>query len=254
VSRRLAVAALALVSLAIAPAHAEEAALPDLEGRLSPRALPSPPRHEDLPPVLQLSWADPSGAAVGLEVLVRGEVASLIEAMGVRVRWRRAASDELARADEVRVILLDRPATRDGGLLVLGATPPRFAVAPHVWIHVPSVRAAVGVPAGRSLSAMGVHERRVLGVALGRVAAHEVVHAVAPGVSHGQGLMSAFLVGRTLTAPSIGIDPGVGGAVRAGLAASAGEEGRPAQTSPEVPAHELFRGSGGAQRKLAEGP
>lgn len=252
-SKRLAVAALALVNLAVAPAHAEEAALPDLEGRLSPRALPSHPRDEGLPPVLRLSWADPSRAAAGLEVLVRGEVASLIEAMGVRVRWRRSASDELARADEVRVILLDRPATR-GGFLVLGATPPRFAVAPHVWIHVPSVRAAVGVPAGRALSAMGVDERRVLGIALGRVAAHEVVHAVAPGVSHGQGLMSASLAARALTAPSIGVDPGVGGAVRAALLGEARPVPPEAQASPEVLALELFRGSGGAQRKLAEGP
>ncbi len=191
-SKRLAVAVLALANVAAAPAHAE-------------------------PPVLRLSWTDPSRAAAGLEVFVRGEAASLIEAMGVRVRWRRAASAELARADEVRVILLDRPATIDGGLLVLGATLPRFSVAPHVWIHVPSVRATLGIPAGRPLSALDVLERRVLGIALGRVVAHELVHAVAPGVPHGRGLMSASFVARALTAPSIGVDPGVGGAVRAEL-------------------------------------
>jgi hypothetical protein len=210
VSKRLAVAVLALANVAVRPARAEEAALPDLEGLLSPRALPSPP-------VLRLAWSDPSGAAAGLEVFVRGEAASLIEAMGVRVRWRRAASNELARADEVRVILLDRPATHDSGLLVLGATPPRFAGAPHVWIHVPSVRATLGIPAGRAPSAMGALERRVLGIALGRVVAHELVHAVAPGVAHGRGLMSASFVGRALIAPSIGVDPEVGGAVHAAL-------------------------------------
>jgi hypothetical protein len=216
VSKRLAVAVLVLVNVA-AVARAGESTLPDIEGLLSPRALPSPSRDRGLPPVLRLAWTDPGGAAGGLEPFVREEASSLLEAMGVRARWRRAASDELARAGEVRVIFLDRPATRDGGLLVLGATPPSFAVAPHVWIHVASVRATLGVPPGRSLRAMGVLERRVLGVALGRVVAHELVHAIAPDVPHGRGLMAASLGSRALAAPSIPVDPEVGGAVRAAL-------------------------------------
>lgn len=237
-SNRLAVAVLVLVNVAVG-ARAEESALLDIEGLLSPRALPSPSRGRGLPETLRLAWADPSGAAGGLEALVREEASSLLEAMGVRARWRRAASDELARAGEVRVIFLDRPATRDGGLLVLGATPPSFAVAPHVWIHVPSVRATLGVPPGRPLRSMGVLDRRVLGVALGRVVAHELVHAIAPEVPHGRGLMAASLGARALAASSIGVDPEVGGAVRAALrgesrrvpadatvlAASAGVEG-----------------------------
>lgn len=243
-SRTLGVAVLAVANVAGAPARAEEAAL------------------RDPPPVLRLSWTDPSRAVVGLEVFVRGEATSLIEAMGVRVRWRRAASDELARADEVRVIFLDRPAIRDGGVLVLGATPPRFAVGPHVWIHVPAVRAMLGVPAGRTLSVVGAPERRALGIALGRVVAHEVVHAVAPGVPHGRGLMSAALVTRALTAASMAADPDVGGAVQAalrgeaprlapGVTALAASPPRPiAQVAPEVHAHELLRGSGEAQGNL----
>lgn len=222
-SRTLGVAVLALATLAGAPARAAGTAFPEP------------------PPVLRLSWTDPSRAVVGLEVFVRGEATSLIEAMGVRVRWRRAASDELASAEEVRVIFLDRPAMRDGGLLVLGATPTRFAVAPHVWIHVPSVRAMLGVPAGRPLAVLGAPERRALGIALGRVVAHEVVHAVAPAVPHGRGLMSASLVTRALTAASMGVGPDVGEAVQAALrgeappvapgvtalAATAGRSGRP---------------------------
>ncbi len=215
-SKRLAVAVLVLVNVAVG-ARAEESALPDIEGLLSPRALTSPSRGRGLPAILHLAWADPSGAAGGLEALVREEASSLLETMGVHTRWRRAASDELARAGEVRVIFLDRPATRDGGILILGATPPSFAVAPHVWIHVPSVRATLGVPTGRPLRALGVLERRVLGVALGRVVAHELVHAIAPEVPHGRGLMAASLGSRALAASSIEVDPEVGGAVRSAL-------------------------------------
>lgn len=237
-SKRLAVAVLVLLNVA-AVARAEDSTRPDIEGLLSPRVLVAPPPGGTGPSSLRLAWSDPAGAALGLEPFVREEASSLLEAMGVRTRWRRAASDELARAGEVRVIFLDRPATRDGGLLVLGATPPSFAVAPHVWIHVASVRATLGVPAGRPSRAMGVLERRVLGVALGRVVAHELVHAIAPEVPHGRGLMAASLGARTLAAASIPVDPEVGGAVRAALrgggrrapsdaavlAASAGVEG-----------------------------
>ena len=46
---------------------------------------------------------------------------------------------------EVRVILLDRPATREHGAPVLGATPPAFAVAPYVWVHLPGLTSSLGL-------------------------------------------------------------------------------------------------------------
>ena len=58
---------------------------------------------------------------------------------------------------------------------------------------------------------------RALAIALGRVVAHELVHALAPSVPHGTGLMSAALTTRQLTAPSIPFDPEVGLAVQAAL-------------------------------------
>jgi hypothetical protein len=54
-------------------------------------------------------------------------------------------------------------------------------------------------------------------MALGRVVAHELVHALAPSVPHGTGLMSALLTCRQLTAPSIPFEAEVGLAVRAAL-------------------------------------
>jgi hypothetical protein len=116
----------------------------------------------------------------------------------------------------VRVILLDRPATREHGAPVLGATPPAFAVAPYVWVHLPGLRSSLGLGPGLVVR-RDARAARVLGVAVGRVIAHEVVHALAPSVPHGTGLMSASLTRRQLTAPSIPFEPEVALAVRAAL-------------------------------------
>jgi hypothetical protein len=69
---------------------------------------------------------------------------------------------------------------------------------------------------------------RALAIALGRVVAHEVVHALAPSVPHGTGLMSALLTCRQLTAPSIPFETEVGLAVQAAL------RGDPLGPSPDT--------------------
>ena len=101
---------------------------------------------------------------------------------------------------------------------MLGATPSSFQGERFVWVHVPSVRAAAGRPTRGSGPNLEFHSARRLGIALARVIAHEVVHALAPELPHGSGLMSARLDQRMLTAPTIAIDPQVGLAVRTALA------------------------------------
>jgi hypothetical protein len=49
------------------------------------------------------------------------------------------------------------------------------------------------------------------------VVAHELVHALAPSVPHGAGLMSEKLTRRQLAAARLPVDPEVGLAVRAAL-------------------------------------
>jgi len=164
-----------------------------------------------------LVWLDPAGAAVGLEAVAREEARSLLARMGVAVAWRRENADSLARAGEVRVILLDRGAQRGPGTPVLGATPPRFEVAPFVWVHVPNVRAAIGLSPRGPAASIEASTARALGIALGRVIAHEVVHALAPAVPHGRGLMSASLTRSQLTAWSIAIEESVLLSVQAAL-------------------------------------
>ena len=79
---------------------------------------------------------------------------------------------------------------------------------------------ALGVPRGPSLFGLGGFERHLVSVAIGRVIAHEVVHAVAPSVPHGTGLTAANLTRSQLRAPTIAVEAEVALAVQASLRGS----------------------------------
>jgi hypothetical protein len=216
VSTGFAVAVVTLASIVAAAAAAEEVGPMDLEGVVGPRVLPPSTAPLVASPALRLVWMDPTGVGVGVEAAARDEARSLLRKMGATVSWRRGDASELARPGEVRVILLDRAAAVSGKA-VLGATPPRFEVAPFVWVHIPSVRAVIGLdPRGHAFMTPPAASR-ALAIAVGRVVAHELVHALAPSVPHGTGLMSASLTRRQLTAPSIPFDTEVGLAVQAAV-------------------------------------
>jgi hypothetical protein len=182
------------------------------------RVLPgAPPARAEAPLAVRLVWLDPADVAAGIELVARAEAESLLSRMGLTVSWRRGSTGEEAQAGEIRVILLDRGAQRGTDTPVLGATPERFAGAPLVWIHVPNVRATLGIGARQSLFALDRPAFRAVAIALGRVIAHEVVHALDPKIPHGGGLMSERLTRRQLTAASICFEPEVAFAVRAAL-------------------------------------
>jgi hypothetical protein len=175
-------------------------------------------------PAIRLVWLDPIHAGEGAEFLAHAEVETLLARMGVKASWRRGVPGELMRKDEVAVILVgDQP--RSASYFVLGATM-RTQTCPAVWIRVPNVRRALGVRVGASLRELSASEQRLVAVALGRVIAHEVVHAVAPWLAHGSGLTSATLTGQQLRAPSIGVDS------ETALAVQAGARGNPVLAPP----------------------
>jgi hypothetical protein len=230
-----------LTSILCGAAGAEEAATidaPEVVARSAPAVSPSrapaaspsrtpaaPPSRAPADPLrLRLVWMDLTGSAIGSDVVARSEAKALLERMGLEVSWRRGGAREEARPGEVRVILLDRAARRPSGPPILGATPASFEVMPYVWIHVPSVRAALGIPPRSPVSGLDAWSRHGLGISLGRVVAHEIVHALAPWVPHGTGLMSAELRRRDLLGGRIAIEPEVALAVQAALR---GEAGRP---------------------------
>jgi len=188
---------------------------------------------------LSLVWIDAAGAAAGSERSARDESLQLLRAMGVDATWRKGSPNETAQPGEVRVILLDRAAVDAAGSPVLGSTPARFDGEPFFWVHVPSVRGALGMDARRALGPADLRDRHLLGVALGRVIAHETVHAVAPGVPHGAGLMSPRLKKGDLTSKTVAVPAELGLAVRMSLADGA----------PPLPAGEVT-----GTRLLTAGP
>jgi hypothetical protein len=165
-----------------------------------------------------LAWLDVGGCTIGVGGIARDEAASVFARVGLDVSWRRASASEVGRRDEVRVILLDRlVVNRETGRPVLGSTPQGRREAPFVWVHVESIRTALRLQPGRPIYNLRLEHRRSLGLALGRVVAHEVVHALAGGVPHGRGIMSDALDRRTLLEPRLSLDPKVGAEVRAAL-------------------------------------
>jgi hypothetical protein len=216
VSTRDAVAVVTLVSSLAAAAAAGEAGPMHVEGAARP-IVPSPVAAPLAPSsALRLVWMDPAGVGVGTETTARDEARSLLRKMGATVSWRRGSAGEGARPGEVRVILLDR-STDSSGKMVLGATPSRFEGPPFIWVHVPSVRAVIGLDPRGTAFTTPPPASRALAIALGRVVAHELVHALAPSVPHGTGLMSPALTYRQLTAPSIPFESEVGLALQAAL-------------------------------------
>lgn len=167
-------------------------------------------------PVLRVAWVDPAGCACGLESIALAEVARLLGSVGVGLRWRAGPDPARAISDEVRVVVLDR-ARVDSGRLVLGASPALSRAGPVAWVHLPSVRRGLGKHQEWQRWRFDQGERRTLGIALGRVATHEIVHAVAPDVPHGGGLMAERLSRDMLTGPALRLDREVALAVRRGL-------------------------------------
>jgi hypothetical protein len=169
---------------------------------------------------LRLAWLDPTDAAGPSGPAARDEAGRVFKALGLAVAWRRSSAEEPPRDDEIRVILIDRMAVNARRANVLGSTPEHFDGPPFVWIHVPGVRQALDIPAGRgaSLELAAIH---ALGTALGRVIAHEVVHALAPAVPHGEGLMKKSLTRGDLCASRLPVTPELVALVHDALAAPA---------------------------------
>jgi hypothetical protein len=192
--------ALAVLSLAAAPLAAEVDSAPPV-------------------PVLHLVWVDPTGIATGSELAARAEAETLLSRMGVTVSWRRGTAGEQMQRGELWVILVGEGPESRSDAVVLGATK-RGAVCPAIWVRVLNIRRALGVPRGPSLFGLAGFDRRLVSVAIGRVIAHEVVHAVAPSVPHGTGLTASTLTRSQLRAPTITVEAEVALAVQASLRGS----------------------------------
>jgi hypothetical protein len=207
--------ALALASAALPAGAADrpELRFPELAPSLPEPAaeLPSLP-HPRPPAEMRLFWFDPKGLAPFVFEPASREVSRIFGDVGVSLRWEKGGF-ETTLGDgvlDIPVILLpaDPMATR-ASRRVLGLVP-RESVGPRaVWVFLSNVRWTLG----HDTRSPRISRRQAneLGLALARVVAHEIVHAVAPDEPHTSGgLMNhsmdrSFLLG--MRAP---IDPECG--------------------------------------------
>jgi hypothetical protein len=136
------------------------------------------------------------------------EAESILRRAGVSVRWRPGGQGEPAAAEgELNVVMLD---SRAGGALardVIGATRLDDGMVRTVWVYVPSVADVLDVDA-RRWERWSEVERDLFATALGRVVAHEILHALVPDRPHVPGgLMSEQLSRAVLVAPSVVVPP-----------------------------------------------
>jgi hypothetical protein len=152
-----------------------------------------------------LVWFDPLDALPDGFEEVGQEVSSIFLEIGVDVRWTRGVPGTAYGPEgprRVPVILLpedpvkDRRAAPTMGVVLRGQEPLRV-----VWVFVNNVRSALGHDVVRR-PRPDQAEARPLALALARVVAHEVVHAIAPDEPHSRsGLMRKALDRRFLLGP-----------------------------------------------------
>lgn len=154
------------------------------------------------PADLALVFFDPTSALPrGWEGLAT-EVLAVFRGLGVEASWRAGGTFGDSEVPEVPVILLPRDplVSRRGvmGLVIRDQQPQRA-----VWIFRDAVSATLRSPSDGTNAA----DPFLLDRALARVAAHEIVHAVAPDAPHApKGLMRHALSREFLTGAKAPID------------------------------------------------
>jgi hypothetical protein len=151
---------------------------------------------------LSLVWHDAHGLFPDFS-RVRSEAEPIFRDLGVRVRWEVGTDPRPSIAGELRIQLVLMPSEPSGwgiGANAMGVVllPDRSQQESVYLFYQPILRnAGLGRKAGAMLMP---GERRDLARAIARVLVHEVVHAVAPNLSHAdEGVMhDALLVGALL--------------------------------------------------------
>ncbi|MGE0453217.1 MAG: hypothetical protein AB7O37_01445 [Vicinamibacteria bacterium] len=143
---------------------------------------------------LELEVIDLAGVASALPQ-VQAAANVLLEPASARLETRLVDHEVAIENARPRAILLGSPAPAGASPRLLLAVA-RHDVAPAtIWIYVPSVLRAAGLPA--AAETLDLAQRRELGIALGRILVHEILHLLAPERPHtATGLMAARL-GRT---------------------------------------------------------
>jgi hypothetical protein len=178
---------------------------------------PPAARAEGAPATLTVVWFDLAGLPPPVGQAAAEELRSALAPAGVDLEVRAGDVDETLKGDELVLVLLPRDTPpRAHHASVLGAVLREGPDRRTAWVHLPAILDTLGLP--RTAGPRSAVEQRHMARALGRVAAHEVVHLILPGRAHARsGLMAASLGRSALTAPSARLDAGTRRAVGASL-------------------------------------
>jgi len=122
------------------------------------------------------------------------EVASSLRPLGIGVSWR-VAEPGRENAEALRVVLLGkRPCGGNKGESVLASVTPANEAA-TIWVCMPNLIAMTAVRTPTGL--LWVNPRVRVGVGLGRVIVHEMVHLADPGLRHAKSGLTSSNLNRT---------------------------------------------------------
>jgi hypothetical protein len=177
-------------------------------------SIPAAARDRECAIETRLQWVDVMALAPFAYPVVASETAQILAEHGVCADVARASPKSVRGRGEIGVILLRTMGGSGVGRHVLGATRSRDARNATVWVYFDEIAQALGL-GGRGTESWSQAERVAFGRALGRVAAHEVVHTLLPDRPHDTaGLMAPSLGREALTATALSAHPSLRDAVR----------------------------------------
>jgi hypothetical protein len=172
-------------------------------------SVPAAGRERECAVEVRLQWVDVIRLVPFAYEAMAAEAADILAGYGVCADITRRSPASVRAAGEIGVILLRSMGGYGVGRHVLGATRNRGARNPTVWVYFDEVASTLGL-AGRPTESWSASERCAFGRALGRVAAHEIVHALLPERPHDRGgLMSERFGRRELTVAALHTHPGL---------------------------------------------
>ena len=138
------------------------------------------------PPSLRAVEIDFTRLSPLTRATLRSELGQVLAPVPLRMSWRTAATGDETAPDELSFVFL--PSAGVGGDRGALASTANHDVVRTTWVYVPNVASALGLDLEAVVTSFDA--QRLLGLALGRVLAHEIVHAIAPDVEHASaGLM-----------------------------------------------------------------
>lgn len=164
-------------------------------------------------PAAEIDFAPLAALARGV---MRHELDQLLQPSSLALSWRLSRPGDETGAHELRVVLMAGSGV-GGDAGALGSTS-LGGLAPTIWVYVPTVARALGFELDSV--ATSLESQRRLGLALGRVLAHEIVHLLAPHVQHADtGIMRRQLHAASLTRGRAALDAECLAALAAGARA-----------------------------------